>query len=114
MECPATAPQSCDRRSPRRGPPERFQECEEVGRWSAIRNSLYGLSRAHRFDEASEGLEVAQSYQFLDGYGLEIEDITRSPVIEFTWKNPQVQEGKLVTVIWLILIWLMMGNHLVF
>ncbi len=32
----------------------------------------------------SEGLKVAQSYQFLDGYGLEIEDIPRSPVINFT------------------------------
>jgi hypothetical protein len=59
----------------------------------------------------SERLEVAHGYQFLDGYGFEIENISRSPVIDFTGKNPQVQEGKLVTVNWLILIWWVMRNH---
>ena len=38
----------------------------------------------------SEGLEVAERYQFLNRYRFEIEDIPRSPIIDFTGQNPQV------------------------
>jgi hypothetical protein len=65
----------------------------------ALQDRLGGKILMFRSRIVSQWLQVAQGYQPLYGYWLEIENVSRSSVIDFTGKYSQVQEGEFVTVI---------------